>query len=268
MKKKRMDVMLFEQGLVKSIDEARRVIMAGLAIADDKRIDKAGDMVPCDAHIRLKERLPYVSRGGLKLKYAIDYFQLNLKDALVLDIGSSTGGFTDVCLQEGAYEVVAVDSGTAQLHNKLLTDNRVKSFENSNFKTFSFDNINSYCDFIVTDVSFISLCAIIPNAVNFCKEGTIFVPLIKPQFEAAKHEVDEGGIVHNKEVHIKVIKKVIDFALDYGFTIQGITTSPIKGAKGNIEYLCYFLYKGIKSIDNIENLIEKVVYNSESSVNS
>lgn len=267
MKKKRMDIMLFESGLSESIDEARRLIMAGLAIANDKRIDKAGDMVPCDAHIRLKERLPYVSRGGLKLKYAIDYFKLNLKDALVLDIGSSTGGFTDVCLQEGASQVVAVDSGTAQLHNKLLHDDRVKSFENSNFKTFQFENINSYCDFIVTDVSFISLCAIIPNAVNFCKQGTIFIPLIKPQFEAAKHEVDAGGIVHNKEIHVKVIKKVIDFALDYGFALRGITTSPIKGAKGNIEYLCYFVYKEMKSIEDIENIIEKVVYKSESGDN-
>ena len=129
-----MDIMLFESGLASSIDEARRFIMAGLAIADDKRVDKAGDMVPCDAHIRLKDRLPYVSRGGLKLKHAIDSFHLNLKDALVLDVGSSTGGFTDVCLQEGACLVYAVDSGTAQLHNKLLHDDRVKSFENSNFK--------------------------------------------------------------------------------------------------------------------------------------
>ena len=110
MKKKRMDIMLFESGLASSIDEARRFIMAGLAIADDKRVDKAGDMVPCDAHIRLKDRLPYVSRGGLKLKHAIDSFHLNLKDALVLDVGSSTGGFTDVCLQEGACLVYAVES--------------------------------------------------------------------------------------------------------------------------------------------------------------
>lgn len=268
MKKKRMDIMLFENGLAESIDEARRFIMAGLAIADDKRVDKAGDLVPVNAHIRLKERLPYVSRGGLKLKYAVDNFKLNLENALVLDIGSSTGGFTDVCLQSGARQVYAVDSGTAQLHNKLLQDSRVISFENTNFKIFTFENINSYCDFIVTDVSFISLCAIIPNAVNFCRQGTVFIPLIKPQFEAERHEVESGGIVVNKEIHKKVIKKVIYFAIDYGFQIQDLCTSPIKGAKGNIEYLCYFVYKGNKSIEDIENLIEKVVYKSESSVNS
>ena len=267
MKKKRMDIMLFESGLASSIDEARRFIMAGLAIADDKRVDKAGDMVPCDAHIRLKDRLPYVSRGGLKLKHAIDSFHLNLKDALVLDVGSSTGGFTDVCLQEGACLVYAVDSGTAQLHNKLLHDDRVKSFENSNFKNFYCESIAACCDYIVTDVSFISLCAIIPNAVNFCKQGTVFIPLIKPQFEAEKDEVESGGIVNNKDIHIKVIEKVIEFAIKNGFAFKDIIVSPIKGAKGNIEYLCYFVYKGISEIENIEKLIEKVVYNSEGSIN-
>lgn len=267
MKKRRMDEMLLENGLASSIDEARRLIMAGLAIADDKRIDKAGDMVSVNAVIRLKERLPYVSRGGLKLKCAIDTFHLNLKDSLVLDIGASTGGFTDVCLQEGALQVFAVDSGTAQLHNKLLHDERVKSFENSNFKNFCFEKINSYCDFIVTDVSFISLCAIIPNATTFCREGTIFVPLIKPQFEALRDEVEHGGIVNSKEIHIKVIKKVINCAASYGFTFKDIIQSPIKGAKGNIEYLCYFVYKDINAVENIEKIIEKVVYKSESGIN-
>ena len=175
MKKRRIDELLVEKGLAVSIDEARRFIMAGLAVANDKRIDKAGDLVPFDAVVRLKDRLPYVSRGGLKLKHAVDTFKLNMQNAFVMDIGSSTGGFTDVCLQEGAECVVAVDSGTAQLHNKLL---------------------------------------------------------------------------HNE--------KVIDFAKEYNFSFIDITKSCITGAKGNIEYLSYFVYKGIHENNNIENIIEKV----------
>ncbi len=260
MKKKRMDEMLFENGLATSIDEARRFIMAGIAIANDKRIDKAGELVPITSIIRLKDRLPYVSRGGLKLKHAVDIFNLDLKNKLVLDIGSSTGGFTDVCLQEGALKVIAVDSGTAQLHNKLLKDSRVQSFENTNFKYFNYNNQNLLCDYIVTDVSFISLCSIIPNAVNFSKESTIFIPLIKPQFEAEKYEVEQGGIVHNKEIHEKIIKKVVDFAEDYCFNFINLVKSPITGAKGNIEYLAYFIYKGESNI-NKNKIIEKVVYN-------
>ncbi len=245
MKKKRMDEMLFEHGLVSSIDEARRIIMAGQAVANDKRVDKAGDLVPVDAHIRLKDKILYVSRGGLKLKWAVDTFNLNLKNKQVLDIGSSTGGFTDVCIQEGASKVIAVDSGTAQLHNKLLFNEKVESFENTNFKYFQY-NGNKECDFIVTDVSFISLCALIPNACNFAKNGTTFIALIKPQFEAERNEVEAGGLVNNKDIHKRVIKKVIDCAEQYGFNFIDLTKSPIKGAKGNIEYLSYFIFNGKK----------------------
>ncbi|MDE7169475.1 MAG: TlyA family rRNA (cytidine-2'-O)-methyltransferase, partial [Mucispirillum sp.] len=145
-KKQRMDEMLIEKGFAASGDEALRLIMAGVAIADDKRIDKAGELVSKDAVIRLKERLPYVSRGGLKLKQAVDTFKLDMKNALVMDIGASTGGFTDVALQEGADTVIAVDCGIAQLHNKLLADKRVRSYENTNFKYFDFDNVGKYCD--------------------------------------------------------------------------------------------------------------------------
>ncbi len=260
MKKKRMDELLVEKKLAVNIDEARRFIMAGLAIANDKRIDKAGDLIPFDASIRLKERLPYVSRGGLKLKHAVDTFKLDISDAFVMDIGSSTGGFTDVCLQEGAECVVAIDSGTAQLHNKLLNNKKVISFENTNFKYLEFEKINKYFDFIVTDVSFISLSSIIPNVVNFCKQGTIFIALIKPQFEAERYEVEDGGIVHNKLIHKRVIKKIIDFACEYNFSFIDVIKSCITGAKGNIEYLSYFIYKGIdKNNNNIENIIDKVV---------
>ena len=181
-----------------------------------------------------------------------------MQNAFVMDIGSSTGGFTDVCLQEGAECVVAVDSGTAQLHNKLLHNEKVISFENTNFKYFAFEKLNRYCDFIVTDVSFISLCSIIPNAVKFCRQGTIFIALIKPQFEAERYEVEDGGIVSDRNIHKRVIKKIIDFAKKYNFSFIDITKSCITGAKGNIEYLSYFVYKGTQENKDIENIIEKV----------
>lgn len=267
MKKKRIDELFVEKGLAINIDEARRFIMAGLAIADDKRVDKAGDLVCSDAVIRLKNRLPYVSRGGLKLKHAVDMFKLNMHNAFVMDIGSSTGGFTDVCIQEGALNVVAIDSGTAQLHNKLIHNEKVIPFEHTNFKYFEFNKINRYCDYIVTDVSFISLCAIIPNMVNFCRNGTILIALIKPQFEAEYNEVEKGGIVRDKSIHKRVIKKVIDCAYQYDFSFKDLIKSPITGAKGNIEYLSYFIYNKEQDNKNIDMIIEKVV-TDESSTDS
>ncbi len=258
MKKGRIDTLLVEKGLAKDIDEARRFIMAGLAISDDKRIDKAGDLVPINSNIRLKDRLPYVSRGALKLKKAIEYFKLDLNNAIVIDIGASTGGFTDICIKMGAEKVFAIDSGFAQLHNSLLQNSKVISFENTNFRNISFDKIGTKADIIVADVSFISLTMIIPALIQFCKENTIFIPLIKPQFEANKYEVEKGGIVTDKNIHIEVCKKVVECAISYGLSFQGITISPIKGAKGNIEYLGYFLYNNSNCVD-FENEIRKCV---------
>lgn len=266
-KKQRMDEMLIEKGFAASGDEALRLIMAGVAIADDKRIDKAGELVSKDAVIRLKERLPYVSRGGLKLKQAVDTFKLDMKKALVMDIGASTGGFTDVALQEGADTVIAVDCGVAQLHNKLLADERVRSYENTNFKYFDFDNVGKYCDFIVTDVSFISLSKIIPHISDFCKNGSVFIPLIKPQFEAAKNQVEKGGVVRDKNVHNEVIKKVVKCAADTGFSLKSVIKSPILGAKGNTEYLAYFVFEPDLHNEANMDLIEKAVYD-ECCINS
>lgn len=259
MKKRRMDELLVLRGLASSVDEARRLIMAGLSIANDKRVDKAGELIPEDAVVRLKNRCQYVSRGGLKLKHAVDVYHLDMKGAQVLDIGSSTGGFTDVCLQEGATHVTAVDSGTAQLHNKLLTDSRVKSFEQTNFRYFKFEETGIYYDFIVTDVSFISLRVIIPETVKFCRQGTIFIALIKPQFEAEREEVEEGGIVNNKEIHKRVIREIADCGIENGYEFNGVTRSPITGTKGNIEYLSYFVYKGSVDKGYDINMIERAV---------
>lgn len=259
MKKRRMDELLVLRGLASSVDEARRLIMAGLSIANDKRVDKAGELIPEDAVVRLKNRCQYVGRGGLKLKHAVDVFHLDMKGVQVLDIGSSTGGFTDVCLQEGASHVTAVDSGTAQLHNKLLTDSRVKSFEQTNFRYFKFEETGIHYDFIVTDVSFISLRVIIPETVKFCKDGTIFIALIKPQFEAEREEVEDGGIVNNKEVHRRVIKDIVDCGIKNGYEFKGVIKSPITGTKGNIEYLSYFVYKGSVEEGYDINMIERAV---------
>lgn len=260
MKKRRMDELLVLRGLASSVDEARRLIMAGLSIANDKRIDKAGQLISEDAEIRLKNRCQYVSRGGLKLKHAVDIFHLDMTGAYVLDIGSSTGGFTDVCLQEGALHVTAVDSGTAQLHNKLLRDERVKSFEQTNFRYFKFEETGIYYDYIVTDVSFISLSVIIPETVKFCRQGTVFIALIKPQFEAERQEVEDGGIVNNKEIHKRVIKSVADCGVKNGYQFVDIIKSPITGTKGNIEYLSYFVYKGIVEEEYYDSMIERAVY--------
>lgn len=259
MKKERIDVLLVEKGLAATIDEARRLVMAGLAVADDKRIDKAGDKVPCTANIRLKERLAYVSRGGLKLQKAIEAFNLNMDGSVVIDIGASTGGFTDVALKNGASKVFAVDSGTAQLHESLRRNDSVITLENTNFRRISYDVIGTKADFIVADVSFISLSMIIPSAVQFCTDGTVFVPLIKPQFEAQRHEVGKGGIVTDKEVHRQVCLKIAICAAENGFGFKGLTVSPITGAKGNVEYLAYFVYNKSSDIDFINKTIKCVI---------
>ncbi|MGE4498496.1 MAG: TlyA family RNA methyltransferase, partial [Deferribacterales bacterium] len=168
MKKERLDLLLVEYGLAESQEHAKRLIMAGLAVADDHRIDKPGQLISRDAVLRLKETLPYVSRGGLKLEKAVNVFGLDFKNKTVLDIGSSTGGFTDLALQKGAKKVFAVDVGTNQLDEKLRKDSRVISLEQTNFRTIPFETIGEKADIIVSDVSFISLSMIIPSCVQFC----------------------------------------------------------------------------------------------------
>lgn len=259
MKKERIDTLLVENGLAETIEHARRLIMAGLAVADDKRIDKAGAMVPRSAVLRLKEKLPYVSRGGFKLQGAIDAFSLNMQGASVIDIGSSTGGWTDVALKNGASRVFAVDVGRALLHESLRRDARVVVIENTNFRTITFDMIGMKVNFIITDVSFISLEMIIPAVVQFCVSGTMFVPLIKPQFEAERNQVEAGGIVTDKDVHRQVCLKIIKCASENGFGFCGLAVSPITGAKGNIEYLASFVYNKHSDEDFIKETVERII---------
>jgi 23S rRNA (cytidine1920-2'-O)/16S rRNA (cytidine1409-2'-O)-methyltransferase len=253
MKKERIDLLLAE-----SQEHAARLVMAGLAVADDHRIDKPGQLVDRGASIRLKEHLPFVSRGGLKLRKALEVFELDFSNKSVIDVGSSTGGFTDVALQNGAAMVFAIDSGTNQIHEKLKNDPRVVSLEQTNFRTIPFETVGVKADIIVSDVSFISLRMIIPSCVQFCREGTQAVLLIKPQFEAARHEVGKGGIVADVSVHKRVIAEVIASAQENGFSFFGLTASPVKGAKGNVEYLAYFVYNLPSAETDISEVIRKV----------
>lgn len=236
--------MLVLAGLAKDRDEAARLIMAGLAVVGDKRADKPGCLAAADSPVRLKSgaKPEYVSRGGFKLKGAIDAFGLDMKDASVLDIGSSTGGFTDAALKEGARVVYSLDVGRGLIHNSLRGHGKVRLLEGINFREAPFSLIGEKVDFIVTDVSFISLKLIIPNAVNFCRKGTEFICLIKPQFEAEKNEVGSGGIVRNEEVRRRVCRDITGFGENFGFVQKGLAPSPITGAKGNVEYLARLIY--------------------------
>lgn len=258
MKKERLDLLLVEYGLAESKDHAARLIMAGLAVVDDHRVDKAGQLINRDAVVRLKETLPYVSRGGLKLEKAVDSFKVDFKEKIVLDIGSSTGGFTDIALQNGAEKVFAVDVGTNQLHEKLRRDPRVISLEQTNFRTIDFSTIGETVDIIVSDVSFISLELIIPSAIQFCHKATEAVFLIKPQFEADKHEIGKNGIVTEINVHKRVLERIIGYTIDKGFGFFGLAPSPIKGAKGNVEYLAYFVYNHQSDPVNLKEVIKQV----------
>ncbi len=263
MAKERLDKLLIDLELAENIDKARRLVMAGKVVVNDHRIDKPGTKIDTNSEIRLKKQIPYVSRGGLKLEKAVKTFSVDINNKIVMDIGASTGGFTDVALKYGAKKVYAVDVGKAQLHHKLLTDDRVVNLENTNFRYLPEDVINDKVDLFVTDVSFISLTKIIPKIYELSGENSIFIPLIKPQFEAEKNQVENKGLVTNPETHKNIILKIYEFALKHSFELKGLIKSPVKGAKGNTEYLAYFKYcdkKELKFEKNIDEIVKKVVY--------
>lgn len=264
MKKERADRLLIEHGLADDKDQAARLFMAGLVYSGEERIDKPGTQIARDKPLRLKEKLKFVSRGGLKLEHGADVFGVDFTEQVVLDIGSSTGGFTDLALQRGARKVYAVDSGTNQLHEKLRANERVISLEQTNFRTIQYDAIGESADIIVCDVSFISLVPIMDSAVKFCKEGTLCVFLIKPQFEAEARHVGKNGVVRDKDVHKAVCEKVITHAGQSGFSLCGLAASPVRGPKGNIEYLACFLYNALEFNDNLKSIIDKVVDEDDS----
>ena len=241
--KERLDVLLVKQGFAESREKAKAIIMSGIVFVDGQREDKAGATFEEDK-ISLEVRgatLKYVSRGGLKLEKAMETFPICLEHTVSMDIGASTGGFTDCMLQNGAAKVYSVDVGHGQLAWKLRNDERVVCMEKTNFRYMVPEDIEDALDFASVDVSFISLTKILIHARNLLKVGGAMVCLIKPQFEAGKEKVGKKGVVREPAIHEEVICKVLDFADLIGFTVKGLTSSPIKGPEGNIEYLVYIL---------------------------
>lgn len=255
--KERLDVLLVQEGYAASREKAKAIIMAGDVFVDGQREDKAGTTFD-PSKIKLEVRgstLPYVSRGGLKLEKAIRQFGLLLSDKICMDIGASTGGFTDCMLQNGAKKVYSVDVGHGQLDWKLRNDNRVVCMEKTNFRYMVPEDIEDEPDFASVDVSFISLTKILLPARALLKENGEMVCLIKPQFEAGKEKVGKKGVVKEPAVHEEVIRKVVDFADLLGFEILHLDFSPIKGPEGNIEYLVH-LRKNSQRTLNTMNLTE------------
>ena len=239
--KERLDVILVRQGHAPSREKAKALLMAGNVFVDNQREDKAGTLFDeSKIKIEVKGRLlPYVSRGGLKLERAIGQFPITLQDKVCMDIGASTGGFTDCMLQNGAGKVYAIDVGHGQLDWKLRNDERVVCMEKTNFRYVTDADIREPIDFASVDVSFISLTKILIPARNLLRQGGEMVCLIKPQFEAGRDKVGKKGVVRDRQVHIEVVRRIVDYADLTGFSVKGITYSPIKGPEGNIEYLMW-----------------------------
>ena len=238
--KERLDILLVQKGLAPSREKAKAMIMEGNVFVDSNREDKAGSMFDENAAIEVKgNTLKYVSRGGLKLEKAMTHFGIILDGKICMDIGASTGGFTDCMLQNGASKVYAVDVGYGQFAWKLRQDERVVCMEKTNIRYVTPDDIADRLDFASVDVSFISLTKVLGPAHELLNEHGEMVCLIKPQFEAGREKVGKKGVVRDKTVHEEVIHKVIDFALENGFEILNLEFSPIKGPEGNIEYLVY-----------------------------
>ena len=236
--KKRLDVLLCEQNSELSRQRAQTMIMSGIVYVNNQKELKAGSMFNEDAVVEVRgDTLKYVSRGGLKLEKAMESFGVQLEGKVCMDIGSSTGGFTDCMLQNGAVKVYAVDVGKGQLHYKLRTDDRVVVMEKTNIRYVTPDMIADKIEFASVDVSFISLTLVIPAALELLDERKEMVMLIKPQFEAGREKVGKKGVVRDPAVHEEVICKIVDFAEPLGLQVIGLTYSPVKGPEGNIEYL-------------------------------
>lgn len=261
-KKERLDTLIAAKGYAESRERARSIIMAGLVFIDNQKIDKPGTKVNINAQIEVKGNpIPYVSRGGLKLEKAIKEFNIDLTDMTTIDIGASTGGFTDCMLQNGAKKVFAIDVGYGQLAWSLRTDSRVVCMERTNIRNVTPDMLGEAADFATMDVSFISITKVLPVAKGLLKEEGRLVCLIKPQFEAGREKVGKKGVVRDKNVHLEVIENITNFCTNQaGLHILGLSFSPIKGPEGNIEYLVYLSKINIpECIADIAPLIDKVV---------
>lgn len=239
-KKERLDKLLVLRGLADTRAKAQSLILAGQVFSGEQRLDKAGHLVAIEAPLSVKETMPYVGRGGLKLARAIEFFGLDIKGKRCLDIGASTGGFTDCLLQHGAERVAAVDVGHGQLDWKLRQDPRVEVRENINARYLSKEDFPEAFDVIVTDVSFISLTKILPVIPPLAARPAIVVALIKPQFEVGREEVGRGGIVRDEQAQLRVVEEIKNFAEGLRLRTRGVTDSPILGADGNREFLACF----------------------------
>lgn len=255
--KQRLDIYLVENGLVSGRDLAKSLIMEGKVYINNQKADKAGEQVGEKDKVELRgETLKYVSRGGLKLEKAMEVFPVKLDGLTTMDIGASTGGFTDCMLQNGAKKVYSVDVGYGQLAWKLRTDERVVNMERTNIRYVTADDIGEELDFASIDVAFISLKLVLPVAEKLLKEGGELVALIKPQFEAGREKVGKKGVVRDAGVHREVIEDIVVFAQSNGFNVLGLDFSPIRGPEGNIEYLMY----ASKSADiEVKDFTEEIV---------
>ena len=240
MKKKRLDVLLFEKGMVPSRERAKAIIMSGIVYVNNQKADKAGMSIPEDAEIEIRGKTnSFVSRGGLKIEKALTYFQIDPKDLCAMDIGASTGGFTDCLLTRGARKVYSIDVGYGKLAWKLRQDPRVVCMERTNIRKVTPDMLDDVPEFAVIDVSFISLKLVLPVVAQLLNEHGRIACLIKPQFEAGKGKVGKKGVVREPEIHLDVLNAFIENAHEAGFHVYNLTFSPIKGPEGNIEFLGY-----------------------------
>ena len=238
--KERLDVLLVKRNLAESREKAKAVIMSGIVYVDGQKEDKAGSMFDETANVEVRgTTLKYVSRGGLKLEKAMTHFGVTLEGKICMDVGASTGGFTDCMLQNGAVKVYSVDVGHGQLAWKLRNDERVVCMEKTNIRYVQPEDLGEPIDFSSIDVSFISLTKVLLPIRNYLKENGEIVALIKPQFEAGREKVGKKGVVREKSTHIEVIEKVTDYAVSIGFEVAALEFSPIKGPEGNIEYLVH-----------------------------
>ncbi len=267
MKKERLDKYLTDLGYFETKSKASAAILAGHVKIDDEYITKSGFQINIEKeHDITVKTMPYVSRGGFKLKKALDTFPVDIKDRICFDAGASTGGFTDCLLQNGAKFVYAVDVGYGQLDWKIRSDKRVKTIERTNLKNCEFSDVyeknEPVADLLVSDLSFISLTKVLENIKKLLNPNFHeLICLIKPQFEAGKEKIEKGGVVRDKKVHQEVISKVINFAKDIGYSIKGLTYSSIKGPSGNIEYLVWLSTEKCDSDYNIEEIIESAFIN-------
>ena len=241
---KRADLLLVERGLAETRTRAQALILSGRVYSGESRIEKSGTRLDPDTPLSIRETLPYVGKGGVKLQAALEHFDIDPAGTRCLDVGASTGGFTDCLLQAGAAHVFAVDVGYGQLDWELRNDSRVTVMERTNFRHIAADALPHDLDLAVVDVSFISLKLIMPRLGTFLRGGARAVVLIKPQFEAGREKVGKGGVVRDPAVHEEVVQNILEAAAREGFTPKGSIASPVKGARGNIEFLAHLVWEG------------------------